>query len=137
MTRVALTARAEPRRGFAVLLGGKTRCAPRRSGLTVALLAVATVLTASARAVGQSHVVGWGDQAFNSSLHEESFVEVAAGESHTVALRGDGSLAAWGDNYYGQCDVPAPPPGLTYVEVAAGAYHTVARLCDGSVAAWG
>jgi hypothetical protein len=44
---------------------------------------------------------------------------------------------AWGDNNYGQCNVPALPAGLTYVEIAAGAFHTVARRSDGSVVAWG
>ena len=65
------------------------------------------------------------------------FVEVAAGGQHTVARRSDGSVVAWGDNDYGQCNVPALPAGLTYVEVAAGVAHTVARRSDGSVVAWG
>ena len=57
---------------------------------------------------------------------------------HTVARRSDGSVVAWGDNYHGQCNVPALPAGLTYVEVAAGGtWHTVARRSDGSVVAWG
>jgi alpha-tubulin suppressor-like RCC1 family protein len=51
----------------------------------------------------------------------QSYVEVAAGDSHTVARRSDGSVVAWGQNWYGQCNVPALPPGLSYVEVAAGA----------------
>ena len=46
-------------------------------------------------------------------------------------------VVAWGDNCYGQCNVPALPAGLTYVEVAAGVAHTVARRSDGSVVAWG
>jgi hypothetical protein len=39
---------------------------------------------------------------------------------HTVARRSDGLVVAWGDNTYGECNVPALPPGLAYVEVAAG-----------------
>ena len=56
-----------------------------------------------------------------------TYVEIAAGDDHTVARRSDGSVVAWGDNTYGQCNVPALPAGLTYVEVAAGDTHTVAR----------
>jgi len=50
---------------------------------------------------------------------------------------------AWGLNDYGQCDVPALPPGLTYVEIAAGddyfqiSGYTLARRSDGSAVAWG
>jgi hypothetical protein len=54
-----------------------------------------------------------------------------------VARRSDGSSVAWGNNNYGQCNLPVLPPGLTYVELAAGGYHTVARRSDGSVMAWG
>lgn len=57
--------------------------------------------------------------------------------SHSVARRSDGSAVAWGDNAFGQCNVPALPSGLTFAEIRAGSYHTVARLSDGSVIAWG
>src|SRR6187551_1457898 len=77
------------------------------------------VLTGMARA--QSNVKGWGSTVFDSSWNSEtSFVEVAAGEYHTVGRRSDGSVVAWGHNFYGQCNVPLLPGGLTYVEVAAG-----------------
>src|SRR5262245_34924390 len=85
----------------------------------------------------QSFISGWGNQIFDSRWNSEVFVEIAAGGAHTVARRGDGSVVAWGWNYYGQCNVPALPSGLTYVEVAAGGEHTVARRSDGSVVAWG
>jgi hypothetical protein len=65
------------------------------------------------------------------------YVEVAAGEKHTVSRRSDGSVIAWGRNDYGQNNVPALPPSLSYVEIAAGDSHTVARRSDGSVVAWG
>jgi hypothetical protein len=61
--------------------------------------------------------------------------QVAAGSYHTVALKADGSVACWGDNFYGQCNVPV---GLgTVTAVAAGLYHTVALKQDGLVACWG
>ncbi len=66
-----------------------------------------------------------------------SFVQVAAGAWHTVALLSDGSVLAWGNNGDGQCNVPAPPTGVWYVEVAAGDSHTLARRSDGDVVAWG
>ena len=81
---------------------------------------------------------------------------VAAGEWHTVALLGDGTLRAWGVNDDGQLGDgtggfathsatpvrvvdPTDPTGfLTGVTaVAAGRRHTVAVLGDGTVRAWG
>src|SRR5439155_21471 len=66
-----------------------------------------------------------------------TYVQVAAGGRHSVARRNDGSVVAWGDNYYGECNVPALPPGLSYVQVTAGGLHTIARRSDGSLVAWG
>src|SRR5512146_2261783 len=49
---------------------------------------------------------------------------IAAGYYHTVALKNDGTVAAWGYNAYGQAKVPAGLSGVT--AAAAGANHTVA-----------
>ena len=59
---------------------------------------------------------------------------VAAGRSHTVGLRSDGTVVAVGWNEYGQCEVG----GWTdIVAVAAGDFHTVGLRSDGTVVAVG
>ena len=60
---------------------------------------------------------------------------LAAGLYHNLALRSDGTVAAWGDNVRGQTDIPA---GLSnVVAIAGGWYHSLALRRDGTVAAWG
>jgi alpha-tubulin suppressor-like RCC1 family protein len=60
---------------------------------------------------------------------------LAASYYHSLALRQDGTVAAWGENYYGKCDVPA---GLGNVAaIAVGMDHSLALRQDGSIVAWG
>lgn len=69
------------------------------------------------------------------------FVAVAAGGFHSLGLKSDGSVVAWGWNYdwhgryIGQCDVPAPNSG--FIAVAAGLVHSVGLKADGSIVVWG
>jgi len=74
---------------------------------------------------------------------------VAAGKSndqraHTLALKTDGSLWAWGNNRNGQLGDGTTTDHLTPVQVltgvaavAAGYYHTLALKTDGNLWAWG
>ncbi|XP_041019282.1 ultraviolet-B receptor UVR8 isoform X1 [Juglans microcarpa x Juglans regia] len=82
-------------------------------------------------------------------------VAVAAGEAHTLALTGDGSVYSWGRGMFGrlgtgsEADEPIPvrvnfdcagrstEERLRFVGVAAGAYHSLALADDGSVWCWG
>lgn len=62
-------------------------------------------------------------------------VAVAAGTSHNLALKSDGTVVAWGYNSSGQATVPT---GLKdVVAIAAGRIHSVALKKDGTVVAWG
>ena len=62
-------------------------------------------------------------------------VAVAAGVYHSLALKTDGTVVAWGDNDNGECTVPAGLSGV--VAVAAGDAHSLALKSDGTVVAWG
>jgi alpha-tubulin suppressor-like RCC1 family protein len=73
-------------------------------------------------------------------------VAASGGIFHAVALKGDGTVWAWGENTYGQLgdgtfadrQTAAPVIGLTgVVAIAAGTWHTVALKADGTVWAWG
>ena len=43
---------------------------------------------------------------------------------HSLGLKADGSIVAWGSNTDGQCDVL--PPNTGFVAVAAGVWHSLA-----------
>jgi len=60
---------------------------------------------------------------------------VAAGYYHSVALRGNGLVVAWGSNGKGQTSVPGDLSEV--VAIAAGGYHSVALRRDGTVTNWG
>ncbi len=60
---------------------------------------------------------------------------VGIGNGHSLALKADGTVVAWGDNSSGQCSVPA---GLiNVVAVAAGNNASVALRGDGTLVGWG
>lgn len=79
-----------------------------------------------------------------SGLHET--VAVAAGDSHALALKNDGTVWAWGSNQYGQLgdgtttdrSAPVQVSDLSDVRaVAAAGEHNLALKRDGTVWAWG
>ena len=63
------------------------------------------------------------------------FIAIAAGYQHSLALKGDGSIVAWGRNDYGQTNIPVPNAG--FIAVAGGMYHSLGLKADGSIVAWG
>jgi hypothetical protein len=61
---------------------------------------------------------------------------VAAGLFHSLALKRDGTVVAWGCTgaNFGQCSVPG---GLSGVTAISGSYQSLALKRDGTVVAWG
>jgi hypothetical protein len=74
-------------------------------------------------------------------------VRDVAGDGHTLAVTGDGTVWAFGYNHVGQLGqtpssgahpTPTAVPGISNaVKVAAGAMHSLALTADGSVWSWG
>ncbi|MEV6975051.1 hypothetical protein [Kitasatospora sp. NPDC093806] len=83
-------------------------------------------------------------------------IAISGGNNHTIALRADGTVVAWGYNITGQlgdgtsldrttpvrvCAVGATAPCTSFlsnvVSIAAGGDHSLALLADGTVVGWG
>ena len=62
-------------------------------------------------------------------------VAIAAGAWHSLALRANGLVVSWGNDFNGQSDVPSDLTDA--VAIAAGAFHSLAIRANGTVAAWG
>ncbi len=84
---------------------------------------------------GATGPVEWGWTRFDIREFNQPFVQVAAGDGYSVGVRTDGKVAAWGNDQYGQCQVPSDLANV--VEVAVGYAHTLALQDDGTVLAWG
>jgi hypothetical protein len=79
-------------------------------------------------------LVGWGDNDYGQSyVPSGTFIAVAAGVNHSIAIHTGGTLAGWGNAGYGQIYVPSG----TFNAVAAGGRSSVAVRSDGTLAGWG
>lgn len=81
----------------------------------------------------------------------KTIAAIAAGSSHSLALCTDGTLAAWGHNYFGELGVGSTTTqslpvditssgmlaGRSIQSISAGAGHSFALCHDGNLVAWG
>ena len=65
----------------------------------------------------------------------QGVTQIATGDAHVLARRGDGTVAMWGMDLFGQSTPPAGLAGIS--RVAAGAYHSLALRSDGVITGWG
>ena len=90
-------------------------------------------------------IIGWGHHRAGelSVPPGGDYIALATGQSHSLALKADGTVVAWGgSNTYGQTTVPAAL-GAVVAIAAGGDYwlkdtgHSLALKSDGTVVAWG
>ena len=84
-------------------------------------------------------------------LSGKTVAAVAAGHYHSLALCTDGTLAAWGDNSFGELGNNSTDPSLvpvlvsntgalsgkTPASIGAGQFHSIALCADGTLVTWG
>ncbi len=79
-------------------------------------------------------------------INDVSAIAAGSWYGHSLALKRDGSVWAWGDNKFGQLgdgtttnrSLPISVPGLSsIVAIAAGSFFSLALKRDGTVWAWG
>ena len=64
-----------------------------------------------------------------------SVISIAASEYHSLALKSDGTVVVWGDNWHNSYDIPE---GLSdVIAIEAGNHQCFALKSDGTIVAWG
>ena len=61
------------------------------------------------------------------------FTAVTAGREHSCGLRGDATIACWGDNWQGQSD----PPDGEFRAISTGDRHSCGLRGDATISCWG
>ena len=137
-------------------LGRRIACAVRQSDDTIACWGInaswlpltppAELGAVSTLAVGGYHACAvrqtdhaalcWGSNShFQRSPPDGEFHAVTGGWFHSCGLRPEGQVVCWGDNTYGQTDVP---PDLGSVRaITSGNDHNCAIRADNTVTCWG
>jgi alpha-tubulin suppressor-like RCC1 family protein len=98
---------------------------------------VSAALTKNGRVVVWGQPINdYGQGDVPAGLNEAGdVVDIECGTRHMLALKSDGTVVAWGDNSFGQCDVPA---GLDHVvAIAAAMYYSMALQANGTLVIWG
>jgi alpha-tubulin suppressor-like RCC1 family protein len=91
-----------------------------------------TVMGTGGNRFGPLSSHGFGDKADRWGAIFQGAIAIATGSRHSLAIRADGSLWAWGEGF-----ATAPTKLLdTVIDVAAGDTATIARTSDGTLWQW-
>jgi hypothetical protein len=96
--------------------------------------------------LGNSTSADYPEQVKSSGGNDDEWVSVSAGFRYTAAVKGDGEMWTWGQNYYGQLGLDDTDDryspvhvgkGDNWASVSAGGNHITALRDDGTLWAWG
>ena len=68
-------------------------------------------------------------------LNIQDFSRISAGKHHSVVLKNDGTLHAWGDDEHKQ--VTDTPKDSGFISISVGMSHSVALKDDETLHSWG
>jgi Regulator of chromosome condensation (RCC1) repeat len=92
------------------------------------LFTILIILSFCSLAIAQkTKVAAWGDSYYgqiNLPNNLVSVIDIAASESHSMALKSDGSVIAWGADFSGQITIPTNLNSVT--SIAIGSSHSMA-----------
>src|SRR6266478_5125463 len=116
-----------------------TPAATKRLGLLIGLAVAAASFCPRSEAqtnkLTPGTVISWGKQVIPYVQPGIRYQAIAAGGYHSLALKSDGTVLAWGYDSFGESTVP---PNLTgVIAIAGGDVHSLALKSDGTVVAWG
>src|SRR5262249_48602033 len=104
-------------------------------GSDVTFGAPSLTLNGSATLTNECHAAFTDPYAANPVTTMNAPFAISAGHTLSTGLRANRTVAAWGDNTYGQTNVPASVTNV--VAIDTGYWHTLALRGDGTVVAWG
>src|SRR2546428_9285684 len=101
------------------------------------LFSGAWLAAASGGSLPLTTVIWWGDRNSRTQAASDltNAVNIAAGANHTLALKPDGTVIGWGDQFTGEAEALA---GVTDAKaVSVGYQHALLLRSNGTVIAWG
>ena len=138
-----------PAAGVRLELTGVFSLATGTSGLNLAQMRDGTVWAWGTNDYGQlgipHNLLSFSENPIQIKQLNEGFRAVAAGKEHSLAVKSDGTVWAWGGNSFGQLgdgtrinrSSPVRIHGLTDIVSVAASNHSLALRNDGTLWAWG